>query len=124
MDIQAIADRLVALNRNNEYETAHQELYDLESIVSIENWGDREEYVGIDAVKRKGEEWQAMVEEMHEVRVSEPLVADHSFAVIFYMDATFSEKGGTQMAGRMQFTELAVYRVNAAGKTYHEEFFA
>jgi len=68
--------------------------------------------------------WSSVVglEEMHETKVSEPLVADKSFAVTFYMDITF--KDSPQMpGGRQQLTELAVYHVSDEGKIYKEEFF-
>lgn len=122
MTTKEIADRLVALNRENNYQQCYSELYDMENIVSIENWGTREEYKGAEALKAKGEKWEAGVETMHETRVSEPLVADKSFAVTFYMDITFKPESG--MPGRTQLTELAVYHVNDAGKIYKEEFSA
>ncbi len=124
MTTQEIADRLVALNREEDkHMEIYEELYSPE-VVSVENWGDRQEFAGLDAIKAKGEQWYSMLEEMHELKVSEPLVADKSFAVTFYMDATFNEKGGPDMIGRMQFTELAVYRVNDDGKIVYEEFTA
>jgi hypothetical protein len=122
MTIKDIAARLIELNHAHEYETCYQELFSPE-VVSVENWGDREEFVGLDAIKAKGEQWQAMLEETHELKIGEPIIADHSFALTFYMDVTF--KAGTPgMEGRQQFTELAIYRVNSDGKIYHEEFVA
>ncbi len=119
MTTQEIANRLVELNRMGEegYKKVYEELYSPE-IVSVENWGDREEHHGMEALMKKGEKWEAGLEEMHETRVSEPIIADKSFAVTFYMDVTM--KG----MERMQMTEIAVYRVNDDGKIYHEEFLA
>ncbi len=79
---------------------------------------------GMEAIKIKGEMWYASIEEVHEIRVSEPLVADKSFAVTFYMDITHKE--GNELgvpAGRSAMIELAVYHVNDEGKIYREEFF-
>ncbi len=121
MTTQEIADRLVAMNRENKSDEIYQELY-APDVVSIENWGDRQEFVGFEAIAEKGKMWASMLDEMHDMKVSEPLVADKSFAVTFYMDATFNENGGPEMTGRMQFTELAVYHVNDEGKIYKEEF--
>ena len=45
---------------------------------------------------------------MHETTCSEPLVADNSFAVTFFMDITYKE------GGRQKMTELAVYTVKTA----------
>lgn len=123
MTTQEIANRLVEMNRENKHMEIYEELYD-ENVVSIENWGDREEFVGMEAIKKKGELWNSTVEEMHETKVSDPLVADKSFAVTFYMDATYNENMGPEMAGRSSMTEMAVYHVNDAGKIYREEFFA
>ena len=114
MTTKEIADRLVELNRNNDHKKAYEELYSPE-IVSIENFGERMEYQGFDAIKEKGEKWEAMLEEMHEMKCSEPLVADNSFAVTFYIDATFKEMG------REKMTELAIYTVKD-GKIVREEF--
>ncbi len=122
MTTAEIAARLVELNKTGDYQTAYAELY-IPDVVSVENWGDRMEHVGMDAIKAKGEQWMAMLEETHSTSVGEPLVADKSFAVTFTMDVTF-KPGVPGMEGRMQFTELAVYRVNDDGKIYHEEFIA
>lgn len=122
MTTQEVADRLVALNREMDHMTAYAELY-VEEPTSVENWGEREEYVGREAIKAKGEQWEAMVEEMHSVEVSEPLVAEKSFAVTFTMDVTYNEKM-VGMEGRHRMTEMAIYRVNEEGKIYHEEFLA
>jgi ketosteroid isomerase-like protein len=115
MTTKEIAELVVALNRSNDYKKIYEELY-ADDIVSIENWGERQEHKGMEALKSKGEQWEAMLEEMHETIVSEPLVADKSFAITFYMDVTMKE------GGRMQMTELATYRVNDSGKIYYEEF--
>ena len=123
MTTQEVANRLVELNRMGPegYKAVYDELYSPD-ILSVENWGDREEYAGMDAIKAKGEKWESGLEEMHSMSCSEPLVADKSFAVTFTMDVTFNEASG--MPGRMQMTELAVYRLNDEGKIIHEEFTA
>ena len=125
MDIQAVAERLVALNREEDkHMEIYEELYSPE-VVSIENWGERMESQGFEAIKAKGEMWFASIEEIHEMRVSEPLVADKSFAVTFFMDVTHKE--GNELgipAGRSAMTELAIYRVNDEGKIISEEFIA
>jgi len=123
MTTQEIADRLVEMNRQNLHLEIYEELYDLETVESIENWSEREVHKGYDAIKKKGDFWNSAVEEMHETKVSDPLVADGSFAVTFYMDVTYNENMGPDMAGRSVMTELAIYHVNDAGKIYREEFF-
>jgi hypothetical protein len=118
MTTKEIAERVVALNRTGYYKNIYNEFYTDET-VSIENWGEREEYKGIAAIQVKAEKFESTVEAMHDMQVSEPLIADKSFAVTFYMDVTFNAASG--MPGRMQMTELAVYTVRD-GKIVKEEF--
>lgn len=124
MTTQQIAERLVAMNRDNLHIEIFEELYDTEHMVSVENSGQKMESKGMEAIKNKGEMWYASIEEMHEIRTSDPLVADKSFAVTFFMDVTYKEGNALGIpAGRFASTELAVYHVNDAGKIYREEFF-
>ncbi len=123
MTTQEIANRLVAMNRENLHMEIYEELFD-QDVVSVENWGEKMESKGMEAIKQKGEMWYSAIEEVHEMRTSDPLVADHSFAVTFYMDITHKEGNALGIpAGRSAMTELAIYHVNEAGKIYKEEFF-
>lgn len=115
MTTQAIANRMIELNRAHDYPTTYKELYS-ENAVSIETWGgESKRYAGLDAIKGKAEGWMASVVEIHETRCSEALVADSSFAITFFMDITYKE------GGRQTMTELAVYTVKE-GKVVQEEF--
>jgi hypothetical protein len=118
MTTKDIAEQVVARNRVGDYASLYTEFY-TDTTVSVETWGDREEYVGVEAIIAKGKAFEASVEQMHELRVSDPLVADQSFAVTYYMDVTF--KPDTSMPGRIQLTELAVYTVRDS-KIIREEF--
>ncbi len=125
MTTQEIADRLVAMNRENLHMEIYEALYDTENIVSVENWGEKMESKGLEAIKMKGDMWHASIAEVHDMRTSDPLVADKSFAVTYYMDITHKEGNALGIpAGRSAMTELAIYHVNDAGKIYREEFFA
>ncbi|GAA0553710.1 nuclear transport factor 2 family protein [Chitinophaga japonensis] len=118
MTTQEIANRLAELCRKGDYETAQKELY-AEDAVSIEPYATPEfekETKGLQAIIEKGQKWSAMVEEVHGGDVSEPLVADNSFALIMTMDLTM--KG----MGRMKMSELCVYQVKD-GKVVSEQFF-
>ena len=124
MTTQEIANRLVAMNRDNLHMEIYQELYTPDA-VSIENWGEKMESKGMEAIKEKGEKWFASIDEVHEMRTSDPLVADKSFAVTFYMDVTHKEENELGIpGGRGAMTEMALYHVNDEGKIYKEEFFA
>jgi hypothetical protein len=124
MTTKEIATRLVEMNRQNLHMEIYEELYDTENLVSIENWGEKMESVGMEAIKAKGEMWFGSIETVHEMRTSDPLVADKSFAVTFYMDVTHKEGNALGIPpGRSAMTELAIYHVNDASKIYKEEFF-
>ena len=112
-----IANRLVDLCRKGDFETALKELFS-DDAVSIEPHGTpdfEKETRGLDAILAKGKKWNEMVEEFHGGEVSEPLLADSSFAVTMSMDITM--KGGQ----RMNMKELCIYHVKD-GKVVSEQF--
>jgi ketosteroid isomerase-like protein len=112
-----IANRLVEFCKKGDFEGAQEELF-AEDAVSIEPHGTADfakETHGLDAIKAKGKKWGAMVEENHGGEVSEPLMADSSFAVTMTMDVTMKGQG------RMKMTELCIYHVKD-GKIVSEQF--
>ena len=118
MKTEEIAKRLIALCREAKWEEAQKELYAAEAI-SIEPHATpafEKEIRGLNAIIEKGHKFTAMVETMHSLSVSEPLVATNSFACTMRMDMT--AKG----QGRMNMTELCVYQVKD-GKIISEQFF-
>lgn len=118
MSTQEIANRLVAHCRKGEWEAAHRELY-AENAKSIEPYATPDfemEVTGVEAIRAKGKKFDAMVEKMHGIEVSDPLVAGNSIAFILTMDMTMKEKG------RMKSPELCVYQVQD-GKIVSEQFF-
>lgn len=118
MTTKEIADRLVAYCRKGEWEAAHRELY-AQNARSIEPYATpdfEKEVAGLAAIREKGKKFDAMVEKVHGLEVSEPLVVGSSFACILRMDLTM--KGGE----RMNSPELCVYQVKD-GKIISEEFF-
>ncbi len=118
MTTHEIAARLVILCRQGQYETAQTELFAKEA-VSIEPEATpafAKETKGLDAIIEKGKKWEAMVQETHQLEVSEPLIASNSFACTMHMDITMKEKG------RMNIMELGVYEVKD-GKIVSETFY-
>jgi hypothetical protein len=71
---------------------------------------------GLAAIKKKGEDFNNMVEEMHGGWVSEPLVGGNYISFAMGMDVTY--KG----MGRQKMEEIAVYEVKD-GKIVKEQFF-
>jgi limonene-1,2-epoxide hydrolase len=117
MTTKQIADRLVALCRKADYETAQKELYATDAL-SVEPQATpvfAKETKGLDQILEKGKKFSAMVETMHANEVSEPIVAGQSFACVMRLDVTMKGKG------RMDMKELCIYDVKD-GKIVREEF--
>lgn len=119
MTTQEVADRFLQLAKGNDYNKIQDELY-ADNAVSIEppqaaaiGMHNAE---GLEAIKKKGEEFNNMVEEMHDGYCSEPVIGGNFFSVAMGMDVTM--KG----AGRMKMDEIAVYEVKD-GKIVKEQFF-
>jgi hypothetical protein len=87
-------------------------------VVSIEPYATpafQKETKGLPAIIEKGQKFSEMVETMHALTVSDPLVAGSSFACTMRMDVTMKGQG------RMDMTELCVYDVKD-GKVIAEQF--
>lgn len=118
MSTQQIADRLVELCRKGEFEAAQTELYS-ENAVSIEPFETpafAKEEKGLPAIIEKGHKFSAMVEEIHGITTSDPLVASNSIAFTLSMDMKMKGRDRSTMA------ELCVYEVKD-GKIVSEHFF-
>jgi hypothetical protein len=118
MTIHEIAARLVILCRQGQFETAQKELFSKDAI-STEPYASpafEKEIKGLDAIIEKGVKFNDMVEKMHTLEVSEPLIAANSFACTLRMELTMKEKG------HMDMTELCVYEVKD-GKIIAETFY-
>jgi len=70
----------------------------------------------MEAIKAKGQQWEAMVEEVHGGEISDPIVAGNYFSISMKNDITF--KG----MGRQKIEEVCVYEVQN-GKVVTEQFF-
>ena len=118
MKTEEIARRLVALCREQKWETAQRELYapDAVSIEPHDTPGIPRETRGLKGISEKGEKFTAMVEQMHAISVSDPLVAGNSFACTMRLDMTMKGQG------RMDMAEVCVYTVKD-GKIVAERFF-
>jgi hypothetical protein len=118
MEIKEIAQRLVEYCRKGQWEACQNELY-ADDAVSVEPNSTKnfeKETKGLQAIIEKGRKFDNMVETMHNLTVSDPMVADNAFSVTMHMDASFKGQG------RMAFTELCVYQVKD-GKVILEQFF-
>ncbi len=116
MTTQEVANKLVEYCRQGQWEKAQEELYS-ENAVSIEPpFAPQPRTEGMEGIRQKGKQWEAMVEEVHSVNISEPAVAGPYFTCSMVNDVTF--KG----MGRTQIQEVCVYKVED-GKVVSEQFF-
>ena len=114
---QEVANRLSELFKENKWNEAQDELFseDAQSIEPPHAQG-LQTVKGIDNIKKKGQDFQSMVEEVHGGYAGEPIVAGNFIAVAMGMDVTL--KG----MGRKQMDEIALYEVKG-GKIVREQFF-
>lgn len=118
MTTQQVADRLVELCRKGQFVEAVQELYS-DDIISIEPDGSGlpTHCEGIPAIMQKGEQWNAMVEQVNSSNISDPIVAENFFSMTM--------KSNMKMVNApeaMDMDELCVYNV-VDGKVVKEQFF-
>lgn len=119
METKEIAKKLLDYCSKGDWSAAHEALY-AENAKSIEPYSTPDfpetETVGLQAIKAKGEKFDKMVDTMHSIDLSEPLIAGNTIAFTLTMDVTM--KGQKRMA----MPELCVYQVKD-GKIASEEFF-
>jgi hypothetical protein len=117
MTTEQISRRLKELCDQGQFEHALKELFspDAVSIEPRESPDFARETKGIDAILDKGKKWNEMVVEQHGFEISEPLIADDSFAMTMQIDVTMKGRG------RMTHKELCVYEISG-GKIVSERF--
>lgn len=118
MTTSEIAGRLVELCRKGAFEDAQKELFSKE-VISIEpeaSPGFDKETKGLPAVIDKGHQFDEMVQEVHGIKVSDPMVAGNAIAFSLNMDITMRGRDRSSME------ELCVYEVKN-GKIVSEQFF-
>lgn len=118
METKEIAKKLVAYCQKADWSGAHNALY-AEDAISTESYATPEfekETRGLNAIRQKGRKFDSMVEIVHSIETSEPVVAGNSLAFTLAMDITMKGQG------RMKAPELCVYQVKD-GKIVSEQFF-
>lgn len=118
MNTQQIAARLTELCRQGQFEAAQKELFaeDAVSIEPRETADFPKETRGLRAIIEKGHKFESMVENMHGVSASSPLVTGNAIALALTMDVTMKGRG------RVKLEELCAYEVKD-GKIVLEQFF-
>ena len=117
MTTQEIADRMSELFKESRWAEVQAELFsdDAESVEPPGSPG-LQTVKGKEAIKKKGEDFNNMIEEVHGGYTGEPIVAGRFIALAMGFDATY--KG----MGRQKMDEIALYEVKD-GKIVKEQFF-
>lgn len=118
MTTQQIADRLVELCRTGQFDQAYTELF-ADDAVSIEPeamGGFEKETKGLENMHKKSKQFDDMLEAVHGVDISEPIVAANTFAIKLNLDVTMKGRGRSTMS------EICLYKLKD-GKIISEEFF-
>jgi len=113
--IQEIANRLIDLVGRREFVQAYEELYsdDAKSIDPLNP--DQEVLKGLTALIDREKDFLSRTD-IHQIKVSEPIIAGNYFTVSLIMDFTLTDRG------KMFVDELCVYKV-ADGKIISQQFF-
>ncbi|HVT07394.1 MAG TPA: SnoaL-like domain-containing protein [Polyangia bacterium] len=117
MTTREIAERLVALVRKGKAERAQRELF-AEVAINVEPYGTPtfpRETKGLPAILEKGHRFGAMIEQVHAISISDPLVAGDAFAYAMQLDVTVTGHG------RLSVDELCIYETKD-GKIVSERF--
>ncbi len=116
MTTQEIANRLVELCRQGQYDQAYDELF-ADTAVAIEPDGAPAPRVeGIDGLRAKSAQFAEMMEEYYVNEVSDPVVAENFFAIRMSIDAKMKDQPRSAME------EICLYEVKD-GKIVREQFF-
>lgn len=118
MTTKEVASKWAEYCQNGQFENAYKELYNV-NCVSLEMEGSQgfeQRCEGIEAITKKGQQWNEMVEEFHGLEIDGPIVAGNHFTATMKMDLTIKGKS------RVKDEEVAVFQVEN-GKIVFEQFF-
>ena len=117
MTTQEVANRMNELFKENKWQEVQDELF-ADDVLSIEPEHSQavKTAQGKETLKKKAQDFGAMIEEMHGGWCSEPIVAGNFISFGMGMDCTMKGMGRTKM------DEIAVYEVKD-GKVIKEQFF-
>jgi ketosteroid isomerase-like protein len=118
MTTQEIAARFDELAKTAQWDQILDELYadDAESIEPASAEGPLQSVKGKEAMKKKGEAFNAQMQEFHSAHTTPAVVGGNHFSVAMGMDVTLKD------AGRVNMEEICVYKVEN-GKIVLEQFF-
>jgi len=117
LNIDEIARNFVNWRNNNDAGRLRAELYspDIES-TEEGNTSEIGQVKGMEGLRKKGQGLSQYFE-VHDIKASDPVVADHWFSVKFEIDTTDKQSGD-----RSTLSEIGVYKVQE-GKIVKEHYF-
>ena len=117
MTTQDVANRFYELSQQGNWNQIQDELFsnDAMSIEPAHAQG-LKTVSGLDNIKKKGKEWEQMIEQVHDGYCTKPLVGGDYFTMVMGIDVTMKGRG------REKMDEVAVYHVKN-GKIVSEQFF-
>ena len=117
MSTQEVANKLVRLCREGQWEQAVMELYS-PNIISEEPEGVPNRIVsGFKALAEKGKAFQSKIEKINSSFISDPIVAENFFSITMKMNVNMHG-----VPTPIDMDEVCVYTVNN-GKVVKEQFF-
>ncbi len=121
MTTQQVAEKYNQLVKENDWGKIQDELFStdaksIEPAHAVESGQGMKNASNLEEIKKKGQDFGRMVEEMHGGYCTDPVIGGNHFSVAMGMDVTM--KG----AGRVKMDEIVVYEVKD-GKIVKEQFF-
>jgi hypothetical protein len=113
MAVSDVAQSLVEMCRAGKFDEAYDALF-AKDARSVEGTGDVA--AGLDAVKAKGDAWNAE-NEVRSITIDGPFVGGDQFAVCFSLEIARRANGE-----QMTFNEVGIYTVGSDGKITEERF--
>ncbi|SIO37614.1 SnoaL-like domain-containing protein [Chitinophaga niabensis] len=116
---QEIAYKLISFCKKSDWQGAYDQLFseDARSIESFKSPIAEIETIGLQAIRDKAKRFDELIEKVHEIKVSEPLIMNNHFSFSLTMDGEMTGKGYTVI-----LSEICIYEVQK-GKIVYEQFF-
>lgn len=114
-----IAENLLAFCKKGAWQEAYETLYS-ENASSIEPYQSpiaEVETKGLQAIKDKAKRFDSLIQEVHKIQLSEPIIIQDYIAFSMTMDATIKGKGRGII-----LSEICLYKIKD-GKIVSEEFY-
>lgn len=116
MTTNEVANRFYEMAQQGQYDQIQTELYSADAASIEPEHTPLPTVKGLDKIREKAQQWNAMVEAVHSGYCNQPQVAGDYFVCTMGMDVTMKE------LGRIKMDEIALYEVKD-GKIVREQFF-